>query len=165
MTEKVETLLKIGLGPFGKVRRWKPKRRWHANASNPTSGRSCAGTIHVHSSAATEREREEGQRQVQSRASVVCPADLAETGSLSDKTVRLPMDSPVFDKLQQMILYDVKSRQWYVTTITNCTVTLNFALILGSEWLNRRSIRYTCLENSRTHCAQPSSKICINKHS
>jgi hypothetical protein len=66
----------------------------------------------MHSSAASERERKEGQRQVQSRSSVVCPADRAETGSLSDKTVRLPMESPVFDKLQQMILYDVKSRQW-----------------------------------------------------
>ncbi|KAJ9103245.1 hypothetical protein QFC21_002668 [Naganishia friedmannii] len=54
MTERVETLLKTGLGPAKKVK-----------------------------------------------------------GSLSDKTVRLPMHSPIFNKLHQMILVDIKSRQWF----------------------------------------------------
>ncbi|GHJ88861.1 hypothetical protein NliqN6_5263 [Naganishia liquefaciens] len=76
MTERVETLLKIGLGPLGKT-------------DLVLARYTCIALQRLSGSAKKVK------------------------GSLSDKTVRLPMDSPIFDKLQQMILYDVKSRQWF----------------------------------------------------
>ncbi|KAJ9105989.1 hypothetical protein QFC19_003324 [Naganishia cerealis] len=76
MTERVETLLKTGLGPLGK-------------ADLVLARYTCIALQRLSGSAKKVK------------------------GSLSDKTVRLPMDSPIFDKLQQMVLFDIKSRQWF----------------------------------------------------
>ncbi|KAJ9119099.1 hypothetical protein QFC22_003590 [Naganishia vaughanmartiniae] len=76
MTERVETLLKTGLGPLGK-------------ADLVLARYTCIALQRLSGSAKKVK------------------------GSLSDKTVRLPMHSPIFDKLHQMILVDIKSRQWF----------------------------------------------------
>lgn len=56
VTERVETLLKIGLGPLGKV---------GTKSCSLTPDRPRAGPIHLHCSPAAQRERQKGQRLAQ----------------------------------------------------------------------------------------------------
>ncbi len=50
-------------------------------------------------------------------------------GSLADKTMRLPMDNLIFEKLQQMVEHDVKSPQWTAMA----EQALNTIYLLGEQ--------------------------------
>ncbi|KAG6852317.1 hypothetical protein C0991_000953 [Blastosporella zonata] len=76
LTDRVETMLKTGLGPLGK-------------ADLTLSRYTCVALQRLNGSAKKVK------------------------GSLSDKTVRLDMDNPIFRKLQSVIEMPCRSRDWF----------------------------------------------------
>lgn len=75
MTERTDTLLKIGLGPRGKT-------------DLVLARYTCIALQRLGGSAKKVK------------------------GSLADKTMRLPMDNTIFERLQQMVELEVRSAQW-----------------------------------------------------
>jgi len=92
--DRVDVLLKIGLGPMGKVRLPTHTSRthltlWSTQADLILAKYTCVALQRLNGSAKKVK------------------------GSLLDKSLRINMDSPVFRKLQEAIEHPCRSREWF----------------------------------------------------
>jgi len=92
--DRVDVLLKIGLGPMGKVGPHAPaimypSHLWSVQADLVLARYTCVALQRLNGSAKKVK------------------------GSLLDKSVRIDMDSPVFRKLQEAIEHSCRSREWF----------------------------------------------------
>ena len=92
--DRVDVLLKIGLGPMGKVGPhapaiMRPSHLWSVQADLVLARYTCVALQRLSGSAKKVK------------------------GSLLDKSVRIDMDSPVFRKLQEAIEHSCRSREWF----------------------------------------------------
>jgi len=92
--DRVDVLLKIGLGPMGKVGSHDPydvypSHPWNVQADLVLARHTCVALQRLSGSAKKIK------------------------GSLLDKSVRIDMDSPVFRKLQEAIEHPCRSREWF----------------------------------------------------
>ncbi len=92
--DRVDVLLKIGLGPMGKVGasthcNFYPSYLWNVQADLILARYTCVALQRLNGSAKKVK------------------------GSLLDKSVRIEMDSPIFRKLQEAIEHPCRSREWF----------------------------------------------------
>ena len=77
-------------------------------------GRLDSCKVHLHSPSTAQRQCQESQR---CGAGTLVSEDALLTmneGSLTDKSVRLSMENAIFKKLQDIIEYPCKSKEWFV---------------------------------------------------
>ena len=123
--DRVDVLLKIGLGAIGKVSAHHPRPLTHLTA------RRAALTIHQADLILAKYTCVALQRLNGSVKKV--------KGSLLDKSVRLDMDSPVFRKLQEAIEHPCRARDWFA--LSEQAINTVYALGDRPEVLSNTIIR------------------------
>lgn len=104
VTERVDLLLKIGLGPLGKADL--VLARYTCVALQRVSG-----SVKKVKGKSVEPPDCTGNQQSLIFSSLL--------GSLSDKSNRLPMDNPIFQRLEDVIKHPASSLQWCVPVIVS----------------------------------------------
>ena len=116
VADHVETLLKIGLGPHGKVRypNFGVRPRELTRVPHQVDLILAKYTCIALSRVAGSVKKVKGESLISRSDKQRVGSTPSSTGSLDDVSVRLPMDSPVFARLAGVIQHPSSNKEWSV---------------------------------------------------